>query len=87
MNSDGQNRMIAPPVPMDFMPQINRIDTRLELEHEHLWPQTITSRDLNAVKDVLLYDQYGNRCPMSELWTNFKTIIIFIRVYIYMHLR
>ena len=36
--------------------------------------------DMNAVGKLMVYDENGNRHSMEDLWKDYKTIFIFVRV-------
>lgn len=49
----------------------------IDLEEE---PGFVTNIDLEAISNMFVYDEIGNRHQISELWSDFKTIFIFVRV-------
>lgn len=40
----------------------------------------MTSARLKEIADCVVYDEIGNRITMNQLWSEFKTIFIFVRV-------
>lgn len=40
----------------------------------------LTNYDLDSIANLVVFDERGNRHPMCEIWTEFKTIFVFVRV-------
>ncbi len=40
----------------------------------------LTSNYMNAISNYAVFDELGNRHTMGELWSEFKTIFVFVRV-------
>jgi hypothetical protein len=40
----------------------------------------LSARDLNELGKLLIYDELGNRHQISDIWSEFKTIFVFVRV-------
>ncbi len=36
--------------------------------------------DLNSISHMHVYDEVGNRHAMADIWSEFKTIFVFVRV-------
>ena len=36
--------------------------------------------DLNLIKNLVVYDETGQRHPLESVWSDFKTILVFVRV-------
>lgn len=57
--------------------ETSRTEFSIDLEDDY---KILTSEDLKRIGDYFVYDESGNRHQMSELWAEFKTIFIFVRV-------
>jgi hypothetical protein len=55
-------------------------EVSLDLEAEQA--SYLSSQDLQDIAHKFVYDHLGNRYELQELWSDFKTIFIFIRVLI-----
>ena len=42
--------------------------------------KVLTTEDLNAISAMCIYDELGNRHKIGDIWAEFKTIFVFIRV-------
>jgi hypothetical protein len=49
----------------------------LDLENDM---DTITNDDLSSISQMYVYDQNGNRHKLSDIYSEFKTIFVFVRV-------
>ena len=49
----------------------------LDLEND---AEVISSDDLNAISQMYVYDHLGNRHKMNDIYADFKTIFVFVRV-------
>lgn len=58
---------------------MNQVETETVIELDDT-RALLSSYSLNEIKDMIVYDEVGNRHSLGELWKEFKTIIIFVRV-------
>lgn len=56
----------------------------ISIDLEEIESATLTSDDLNKIGSFFVYDEKGLRLQMSELWSEFKTIFVFVRVRIFL---
>lgn len=54
-----------------------RSEITIDLEGDF---KLLSHEDLNKIGQFCVYDEAGNRHAMSEIWTEFKTIFVFVRV-------
>ncbi len=41
----------------------------------------ITKEELEKIGNFCVYDEAGNRYQMGNIWADFKTVFVFVRVY------
>ena len=51
----------------------------IDLEEE---PEVLDKNVLESISNMFVYDEVGNRHQIADLWSDFKTIFIFVRVQI-----
>lgn len=49
----------------------------LDLENDN---RSLSSTDLIGISEMFVYDEVGNRHRICDLWKDFKTIFVFVRV-------
>lgn len=54
-----------------------RSEISIDLEGDF---KLLSHEDLDKIGHFCVYDEAGNRHAMSEIWTEFKTIFVFVRV-------
>jgi hypothetical protein len=54
-----------------------KITTVIDLEQDG---RILTTQDLNDIGNILIYDEVGNRHRIGDIWSEFKTIFVFVRV-------
>jgi hypothetical protein len=50
----------------------------LDLENDM---ETITNENLSSISQMYVYDQNGNRQKFCDIYSQFKTIFVFVRVW------
>ncbi len=73
----------------EFNSQIQQLSqskaTTIETQTEHVIDleddtKILSNYDLQAISNLLVYDEVGNRHKIGDIWSEFKTIFVFVRV-------
>jgi hypothetical protein len=57
--------------------KIERTDHIIDLEKDDILNEIL---DINSISNMHVYDEVGNRHTIGDIWAEFKTIFIFVRV-------
>ena len=59
---------------------IETTDHIIDLEKDDILNENL---DISSISNMHVYDEAGNRHIIGDIWSEFKTIFVFVRVYIF----
>lgn len=57
----------------------NEIKSDVVIDLDENAESKLTGNEMNSVSGYVIYDELGNRHTMGEIWSEFKTIFVFVR--------
>jgi hypothetical protein len=62
--------------------QFEKTDHIIDLEKDETFNESL---DIGSISNMQVYDEVGNRHTIADIWSEFKTIFIFVRVFIFFY--
>ena len=66
--------------------QASGMKTEIILDLENDTRQTLTNYDVDSISQMHVYDEAGNRHKLCDIYSEFKTIFVFVRVIFFSYL-